>query len=264
MTVTTTKPSQRTVREQIEARIHEGTLPDVSELLDLHDGHVAAVTAIDDRPWIETEKVAQRAALASEFKTKRAVAIADAIRRASAELGQREGRLRAALRDAGADPEAIFKQNRAATFAKQVEQALAVPDVERVFENAMLTEDADAIHAAGAAGRKRLSDLADVVRNVPAKHAAAQAACLAFNGRYQQWARTHPSPAQELDSIVRERHNVAVAIEQAAEFMTRLYCIAAPAPTTTELKPVPIVTEPRGRLVFGRAFDLLADPRARR
>jgi hypothetical protein len=250
------KPTLRTVREQVEARIHERTLHDVPGLLDVLDAHVSALDAIDGQPLVEAEKAKRRAAAAVEFDAARQTVIAEAIHRATAEHDQREGRLRAAVKDAGTDPSAVFRQNRAAAFAQQATEALNASDVERVFENAVLTADAEAIRATGSAGRKRLADLADAVRHVPARHAAAQAALMAFSSRVEQWSTANPPAAQALESIARARHNVAAMIQQSADFMARLYRVGAPSPAPPSLKPVPAVV-PRGRLVFGETFDML-------
>ena len=69
MSMSTTKPSLRTLREQFEAGVETKRLEPVDGLLDALDDHDRAVAAIDPR-WNATERDQQREALTRAVREK--------------------------------------------------------------------------------------------------------------------------------------------------------------------------------------------------
>lgn len=249
------KPTVRTRAEQIAAGVEAGYLRDVPGVVEALDAHAAMVAQIDAQPFVAAEKVKRRTALDDETRTKVDEAVASATRQAVRQLDQEEGALRASLQGAATDPQAMFRMTRAHLFATQATQALGAHEIDTVWENATLTGDVEVIRAAGLAGRKRLSDLV-AVQQAPAQLAEARSRFLAFEGRFQRWARANPTPAERLVAIDRERANLAMRIEESAKFAARLYGLG-PAPPPIERRPVPdVAIEDRMRVAPG--FDALA------
>jgi len=250
-----TRPSRMSVREKIQAGVSAGYVREVPGLLDALDAHASMTAEVDDRPLIADEKTRQKAALVDALHPQIDEAVAAAIQQATRDLDREEGALRAALQDVDAEPKAMLRVTRAQMFASQASQALDASEVDGAFTGAELTADVEIVRATGLAARKRLADLsAPALKHPPSVQDAARAAFLRFEARFADWVKAHPSPADRLAQIGRERYNVATAIAQSAVFAAKMYGVSQPPPKV-ERRPVPSV--PDSRIKEGPGFDLL-------
>jgi hypothetical protein len=246
MNMTETKPTLRSLRQQVEAGVEAGYLPRVDDVLDVLDEHDAAAAAIERQPLLAGEKARQRDALDRATQQKIAVAKAAAVTRGTAEHDREEGEIRATFK---ADPLDGARELRAANVAAMIARA-PFNEVQGLFADAELAGDSTQIRAAGYAVLDRLQRAADADRGK--SMSPARDRLVAFEATFKAWQRAHPTPRERLDQIQRERAHVATAIEQAAAFATRLYGVGAAPAAGPALRDVPADD---GRVRVGPAFD---------
>lgn len=121
------------------------------------------------------------------------------------------------------------------------------------FADAEFTGNTDLVRAVGGAVLSRLRELAAVDKGKPLSEA--RNVLLAFEQRWADWRRSHPSPRERLAQIERERSNRRTQVEETAKLILRLHGIGAAPKAPPTLRTMPEVVE-QSRLREGPAFDL--------
>jgi hypothetical protein len=218
--------------------IKQGRVREIPGLAALMTAHRQAMDALAARPLIEKEKRRLRSEAEAAVRTKVAALVEAARAQVRRSFDQEEGALRRAARaDDLSDADlrrAAALAARAQGLAAQVDRMADPATVRRVFDEAVLMADAEAIRTVGVAVQARLRQLSegDKAKTVSAVRDAA----LRFDQEFGAWRKANPSAVERLAEIERQRGQASILFEASARFALDLHGIQPAAP---QPKPVP-------------------------
>jgi hypothetical protein len=246
---------------QLAAAVARRSVKEIPGLAEAMTAHAEAMEALERLPFIDAEKRRRRAEAEAELRQLVSVLIEAARTNALRPYDREEGQLRARARATGADASEaqvraqVFQGERARQLAALADRATTPAAVRRVYDEALMTEDPEAIRLTGLAAQQRLSALAAADRGrdtSPLRDAA-----LRFQSTFERWEREHPTPTQRLAEIERLRGNAAIEFDASAAFAMRLFGIGADRPAPT-LEPVPDIEPAQSGMRIGPGFDQIA------
>jgi uncharacterized membrane protein YqiK len=251
-----------TGQETWQAAVDGQRVRDIPQLVETMTAHQQAMTALEQLPYVESEKRRRRAEAESALHAMVRGLIDAEKRRRLKPLDDEEGALRRAAQRHGANAtdadvrQQVARQHRAMLLATQAEKASTVADVRRAYAEAELMADDDVVRTTGLAALSRLRQLAEADRSKDVSQL--RDALVKFDLTFTTWQQAHPSPTQRIEQIERVRDIEAQPFDASARFAMDLFGVP-PAAVGPTLKPLPEGVEPApDRLVFGRFWDTAA------
>src|SRR6185503_20125700 len=154
---------------QIEEGLKLGALhPLAAEIAEVYEAADAKRREIEDGGrFSQAYKRSQIDAIEADTAAVIEKAKVDHRKRSTRPLDSEEGQIRAAQQSAANDPAAAFREARATRFRSLMANALDGDAVDRIWHDALLTNDVDAISGAASSGLKRLADRVAETKSIP-------------------------------------------------------------------------------------------------
>lgn len=244
------KPSFATVADQIRDGVEGKRLDDIPGVEALLEDAAQQGEAIrQSKVWADDEKKRKLAVLDDMVDQQFDEKVAVAAKTLRAPYDAREGQVRQAL-TAPDDPASVARELKAMRLSAQ---AASAEDPAAVFADAELAGDDLVTRATGAAVLQRLGELQAKDAGKPTSKVRDR--FLSFKAKFEKWCRAHPTAAQQLADIERERTNAEILLRASADHVRSMYKLRAPRSAPVLLEQ-PEVEDSRIRV--GPAFDAMA------
>jgi hypothetical protein len=240
----------------LAAAIRAGRVKPIAGLPERMTKYEADVAEVEAKPWLRSEQRRVIGELGTQLRQDINALIVDARKTRLHDLDQKAGQLRARARAVGADASEaeirsqVVRSTRATMLAAQADRAITTAAANAVWEEALLSQDADIIKLTGFAVQKRLHEIAG--KDVSGLRDAASL----FDATFSAWRKANPSAVEELAEIERQRDVEGQLFNASVEFALGLYGVAR-EPATPQLREVPAI-EPAGNgMQVAPGFDRL-------